>query len=680
MSAEAPTIQELVAPYLAEFNERLFMLEREQHAQQGGGDTITQNTLSQSSSGGVIGLGGGAPITVAASNTATIFLRKAPNYTCTGANDEQVINKALEALGATGGEVQLLPGDFHLGTGATSFINAINGPGGITFRASGRREGAIIHVPEGSEAPCALRMAAYETGSHTARDLYISFDGVPKGTTKGVWMQCNEPQVKDVAVSHSAGDSFVLDGAPANAAAAVTNPTIHTYSGHVDGCEAYAPGQGFLQPGGEPADGLQTTALCQNTIITSSFTAGGAGKAASAVLEAELKAATEYTELTVSPLTQAIAEGDQLLLVDASTFTGEYNTTYTRLEATAAAAKGATTVKVKAFTPATTYKRSIKSFLVDLTKNTARNGFSIRGSAMLINCHPYYCYQSGADSYKAQAIIQGGEYENNGWTDVKLFGSEKEEEAGAPGSPIAPQQLTGASFYGNPCAAAVWAEFCNPLLISGCQIDGGLAGYGIKGASLWTPAITNNTILNAVTGMTSTSYSAGISLEKIKNGGVISGNAISNGLAYTGTKHYGLQFAEAPHEAGEAPISCTGNSINSTGVGIRGEGVGSLVINNSIEATGTAVEGTGIIARNNAGYNPVGKATPAVPASGSELAAALYDRTLYIKTAAGKTTIAIAGGPTIELTASALNTIRLPAQKVLTPTYENAPTWVVEGE
>jgi hypothetical protein len=84
--------------------------------------------------------------------------------------------------------------------------------------------------------------------------------------------------------------------------------------------------------------------------------------------------------------------------------------------------------------------------------------------------------------------------------------------------------------------------------------------------------------------------------------------------------------------------------------------------------------------RNSKGYNPVGVVAPAVPASTVAVAAQPYDRDFYISTAAGVTTMTIQNGPVIPLQASVAGQyVSVPAGKTVTPTYANAPTWVVEG-
>lgn len=96
-----------------------------------------------------------------------------------------------------------------------------------------------------------------------------------------------------------------------------------------------------------------------------------------------------------------------------------------------------------------------------------------------------------------------------------------------------------------------------------------------------------------------------------------------------------------------------------------------------------ADQGTRTIIRSVKGFNPVGVVTPSVPASGTAVAAAGYDRTFYVTAASGgATTMAISGGPSIMIPASAVVPVRIPAGLPVTPTYGagNAPAWAVEGE
>ncbi|HXA90649.1 MAG TPA: hypothetical protein VNW96_19195 [Mycobacterium sp.] len=148
-------------------------------------------------------------------------------------------------------------------------------------------------------------------------------------------------------------------------------------------------------------------------------------------------------------------------------------------------------------------------------------------------------------------------------------------------------------------------------------------------------------------------------------------------------------------------IDTGGGAQTLTGIAIVGNRV-KATVNTAIRMFASVTAGTGLIAdnvvggssgtvntggttgwvtKNNPGYNPVGNEAPAVPASGVAVAAVDHDRAFYITTAAGATTIAIQGGPTVTLTASAAGQcVRVPAGQTMTPTYANAPTWVVEGE
>ena len=88
------------------------------------------------------------------------------------------------------------------------------------------------------------------------------------------------------------------------------------------------------------------------------------------------------------------------------------------------------------------------------------------------------------------------------------------------------------------------------------------------------------------------------------------------------------------------------------------------------------------VIRNCPGLNPLGTLTVAVPASGAATAAQIVDCTFYVTAAAGgSVAVAISGGPSITIPASAVVPAFVPAGQTLTPTYGggNAPTWVVEG-
>lgn len=85
-------------------------------------------------------------------------------------------------------------------------------------------------------------------------------------------------------------------------------------------------------------------------------------------------------------------------------------------------------------------------------------------------------------------------------------------------------------------------------------------------------------------------------------------------------------------------------------------------------------------------YNPHGAQAVGVPASGSATTGLHYDAMFYITAGATAVTVVknTAGqgggtGPTITIPASACVSVFVPAQATITPTYTNAPTWVVDG-
>jgi Pectate lyase superfamily protein len=85
------------------------------------------------------------------------------------------------------------------------------------------------------------------------------------------------------------------------------------------------------------------------------------------------------------------------------------------------------------------------------------------------------------------------------------------------------------------------------------------------------------------------------------------------------------------------------------------------------------------VVRNNPGINPFGAQTVAVPGSGVNLAAAAYDRTFYVTTAASSSTTMQVQGQNINLPNSACVPVFVPAGVIMQPNYLVAPTWVVMG-
>jgi parallel beta-helix repeat protein len=167
--------------------------------------------------------------------------------------------------------------------------------------------------------------------------------------------------------------------------------------------------------------------------------------------------------------------------------------------------------------------------------------------------------------------------------------------------------------------------------------------------------------------------------------GVIEGNIVHNspdGVDFNGTASHNVV-------KGNTFFDDRGGSSVMTAINyVAATGVGNLIEGNDFSLVHTFITGTPAVSdiyRGNIGYNPVGVVSPGVPASGSPVVAVGYDRTFYVTTVAGTTslTMAIQGGPTVTAiasTAQVLN-VRVPGGQTMTPTYTGtAPTWVVEGE
>jgi|HubBroStandDraft_6_1064221.scaffolds.fasta_scaffold00184_40 hypothetical protein len=189
------------------------------------------------------------------------------------------------------------------------------------------------------------------------------------------------------------------------------------------------------------------------------------------------------------------------------------------------------------------------------------------------------------------------------------------------------------------------------------------------------------------------------------NQGVVSGNSIyannsfsigtfgdvdsliSNNFVYqttdTGNDGIAVQSAAAIVTGNYVKTGVT--TAASVGISIRGTASNVLVSGNNVVGTWgggamTVAAAVGHVARNNVPYNPVGVVTPAVPASTVAVAAQPYDRMFYVTDGALGCTMAIQNGPSVVIPATSFASVFVPANKTVTPTYTNAPTWVVEGQ
>jgi hypothetical protein len=108
---------------------------------------------------------------------------------------------------------------------------------------------------------------------------------------------------------------------------------------------------------------------------------------------------------------------------------------------------------------------------------------------------------------------------------------------------------------------------------------------------------------------------------------------------------------------------------------------GTALINGVYDILSTLSSAFQLVIRDCAGLNPFGSQAVPVPASGTAVAALPFDAVYYVTGGSdGLTSIAVSGGPAVgPIPASALVPVLVPAGQAPTPTYTNAPTWVVEG-
>lgn len=208
-----------------------------------------------------------------------------------------------------------------------------------------------------------------------------------------------------------------------------------------------------------------------------------------------------------------------------------------------------------------------------------------------------------------------------------------------------------------------------------------------SGAGLWANdgcvdiAFSGNNIDVPVTATSGQAYAIFISNDVACTDVTVIGNTIrfsapnSNAVATGG----GSQTIQRILIAVNQILANANNAIRNDAPVING-----YVVDNQVGGSvGTINQGggTGWVYRNNNGYNPVGSQVVAVPASGTAVAAAQIDRMFYVTAGASTCTMAIGGGgPSPVIPANGLASIRVPAGATVTPTYANAPTWVVEGE
>jgi hypothetical protein len=527
-------------------------------------------------------LAGSNSVTVAASGSPDVLKKKA-DWVCQGADDDVVINQAIAQLNGAG-EVFLLPGEFLLGSGASSFVNLSARYGQLQLRGSGTTA-TVIRVPSESAAPAAIVAASwnYPPGTLTVCDLQVR--GLPRagatGATAGVLTQCSEPRLANVTVNGVAGHGFVLDGHPLSqdqvGVPAATGSQHTSWNGHVRDCSAINCGNAILH-GGAPGDGFHITAQHQNAAVTDCFVTGGNG-ISTALLTATIEAGDSPSSLRVSPLPTAFCGGTELVLCGAGTY-------QTLTVDSPGAVRGATSIPVSGFAAASDFWGGL-AVVLDPTVTTTRYGFYTKATTHWNDCHPYFCWHGGFVDGSA-AFINGGEYETCAFAGISAILSGVDQyKLGTPDTPL---QILGTNSYGNPGVANiyVWAG-TSGVQISNNLIAGGSSLYGIYNKNGNYHVVSGNHIYDAVgPGPGGYSGSAAVHYETDGSGGtgighVISGNivSLSSKAPALAAQHYGISLTGITNSIvqGNSVSGCAGQA-NSTPVVVQGTSTGTEVVNN----------------------------------------------------------------------------------------------------
>lgn len=229
------------------------------------------------------------------------------------------------------------------------------------------------------------------------------------------------------------------------------------------------------------------------------------------------------------------------------------------------------------------------------------------------------------------------------------------------------------------------------IVVTGCtdvMFDRLYTGY-VQGTCMW---IQNCSIVSLLNGWLASGNSGSLLIDgsTIVN---VSGVHIAPDNNVTGTTNAGtaISIVNAAHsilisENIFAPGNTSSFLTDASTVAGRHILVDSNIVTGSslssvVESSTTA----GIIeVRNNIGINPIGLVTVTVPASGTAVASAIYDRTFYITAGASIVACAVTDAAGTSQTiatipSSGFGAIMVPAGSTFTPTYTAAPTWTVQG-
>jgi len=386
----------------------------------------------------------------------------------TGTNDSTA---AIQAAINAAGDGLIWLGNYQLKISSTLTISA---SGAVMAGVRGRDGGALLPTSTFSGTAAVEVTAA---SGVTLRDFEVIFVSGTTLTTYGIWTQTAEMVVENIVVKFSPGSSFVIDG-----------PSADVFDAHVIGCTAVLPG---YQTANRTSDGFVATQYCNDYLFDRCLVQGGSN-VASALLTSSLAANTAYTSLAVSPLTStaagALTAGSTILLDTPNLTPGDASTLATCTVATQPAT-GATSIAIDSFTPTVAFPggRTAVIAAAEMCTRYGFNGGYNRGE--WISCHPYFCYESGGvwggQAGGGEPIIIGGEWENNGYTNLSV----KADQGGL---------ISGINAFGAAAYASVYVANSKGVTMVGCDVDGNVASMAVGFNGCTSCTVTGNTILNGV--------------------------------------------------------------------------------------------------------------------------------------------------------------------------------------
>lgn len=149
-----------------------------------------------------------ATLVVAASNSFAAG-KAAADYVCTGVNDHTTINSAITALGATGGKVVLLEGQFAIAA-------SINLPSNVSLEGQG--SGTVMQIPNANNTTFNVIQNSDSVNGNTGLGIYnLKIDGNKAsntaGTQQGIFLsKVTYSTIQNVTVVNMRNNGISLSG------------------------------------------------------------------------------------------------------------------------------------------------------------------------------------------------------------------------------------------------------------------------------------------------------------------------------------------------------------------------------------------------------------------------------------------------------------------------------------